>query len=456
MQELRENKMGVMSEGKLLLNMALPMILSMLVQALYNIVDSVFVGLFDPEFNYAIAAVNLSFPIQSLMIAVGAGTGVGVNSLLSRSLGEKNPKEANLCASVGIFLYMISWAVFAVIGYAIAPIFFRFQTSVPEVIEYGVAYVRIVTVGSFGLYCQFIMERLLQATGRTVYSMYTQGLGAIINIIFDPLLIFGIGPFPRMGVAGAAIATVFGQMVGGALGIWFNVRKNPDIRIEPRAIRPDCRMTAKIYSVGLPSIVMQSITSVLTVGINRIVAMDPLCATAAQNVFGAYFKLQSFIFMPIFGLTNAMIPIIAYNYGARKKKRIYKTFALSAAASILYMLAGMLVFCAIPGRLLSLFSLSGDAITIGIPALRIMSTAFLFAGFNIVTVSAFQALGNGIYSMINSLCRQLAVILPAAYLLFTAIGINAMWWAFPIAEIVSLLLCAVFIGRVYRTKLAVL
>ncbi len=454
MQEtIQENKMGVMPEGRLLFTMAMPMVISMLVQALYNIVDSIFVGMYDPEFNYALAAVNLSFPIQSLMIALAAGTGVGVNSLLSRSLGEGNRRDANLAATNGILLYVLSYLLFAVIGGVGAPTYFGFLSDVPEIIAYGSTYVRIVTIGSFGLFCQFITERLLQATGRTIYNMYTQGLGAIINIIFDPLLIMGVGPFPEMGVAGAAIATVFGQIVGGALGIYFNLRKNVEIDLSLRGFRPDGRIIRTIYAVGIPSIIMQSITSVLTVCINRILAADPETVTAAQNVFGAYFKLQSFIFMPIFGLTNALIPIIAYNFGARKKERIFKTYLISAVTSMVYMTLGMLIFFAFPGQLLSLFSLTGQAIEIGIPALRIMGTSFLLAGFSITTVSAFQALGNGIYSMINSLCRQLVVILPAAYLLFRTFGVGALWWAFPIAEFVSVLLCLLFLARIFRTKL---
>lgn len=456
MKELQqENKMGVMSEGKLLFSMALPMIISMLVQAMYNIVDSIFVGAYDPQTNYALAAVNLAFPIQSLMIALAAGTGVGVNSLLSRFLGEKKHTEASLTAKNGIFLYALTYIAFALIGGFGAEVFFKFQTDVPEIIGYGATYVRIVTVGSFGLFCQFITERLLQSTGRTVYNMYTQGTGAIINIIFDPLLIFGIGPFPEMGVVGAAYATVLGQIVGGALGIYFNLKKNTEISLDMRAFRPDGRIIRMIYAVGVPSIVMQSITSVLTVGINRIIALHPDAATvtAAQNVLGAYFKLQSFIFMPVFGLNNAMIPIIAYNFGARYKKRIFKTYGISCAAAMIYMGLGMLSFFLFPKVLLSLFSLSPLAVELGVPALRIMGSAFLFAGFCIITTSAFQALGNGVYSMLISLCRQIVVILPCTFVLFKLFGIGSMWWSFPMAELVSVALCLFFTARIYKRKL---
>lgn len=454
-QNIQENKMGVMSEGKLLFNMATPMIISMLVQAMYNIVDSVFVGMFDPELNYALAAVNLAFPIQSLMISVSVGTGVGVNSLLSRSLGEKNVKDANLTAGNGIFLSLCSYAVFALIAGIAAPYFYSFQTSVPQIAEYGTTYVRIVTIGSFGLFAQVMLERLLQSTGRTIYNMISQGTGAVINIIFDYLLIFGIGPFPVMGVAGAAAATVFGQIVGALLGFYFNIKKNPELTLSLASLKPNWRIIKQIYIVGLPSIVMQSITSVLTVGINKIIALDPNheVVTAGQNVFGAYFKLQSFVFMPVFGLNNGMVPIVAYNYGARSKKRIMRTYKIATICAMVYMCLGMLVFCAFPGELLGLFSLSELAVKMGTVALRILSTSFLFAGFSIITVSTFQALGNGIYSMINSLCRQLVVILPAALIFYYLFGIDAIWFAFPLAEVFSVILSIVLMLRLYKRKL---
>ena len=455
MQELKENKMGTMKEGKLLFSMATPMIISMLVQAMYNIVDSIFVGMYDPETNYALAAVNLSFPIQSLMIALAGGTGVGVNSLLSRFLGEKKNKEASAVAVNGIFIYAITYAVFAIVGLFGARTFFSFQSDVPEIVEYGTQYVTIVTVLGFGLFGQFIAERLLQSTGLTMYNMYTQGLGAIINIIFDPIFIFGLGPIPEMGVAGAALATVMGQIIAAIVGVYFNIRKNKEISLSLRGFRPDGRIIGMIYSVGVPSIIMQSITSLLTVGINKIVGMspDPATVTAAQNVFGAYFKLQSFIFMPVFGLTNAMIPIIAYNYGAQKKSRIINVYKISVVSAMAYMGFGMLTFLIIPELLLSIFSLTGEAVTIGVPALRIMGTAFFFAGFSIITTSTFQALGNGVYSMIISLCRQIVVILPCSFILFKLFGLDVMWASFPIAEGVSVIMCILFAIRLYNKKL---
>ncbi|MCI8590463.1 MAG: MATE family efflux transporter [Clostridiales bacterium] len=450
-----ENKMGVMSEGKLLLNMATPMIISMLVQAMYNIVDSVFVGMFDPEFNYALAAVNLAFPIQTLMIAVSVGIGVGVNSFLSRSLGEKNFEDANFAAGNGIFLSVCSYIVFAVIAGIAAPSFYAFQTDVPEIIEYGTAYVRIVTIGSIGIFIQVMMERILQSTGQTFFNMISQGTGAIVNIVFDYLLIFGIGPFPAMGVSGAAAATVLGQIVGALLGIYFNIRKNHEISLSLRYMLPKGRVVKQIFVVGLPSIIMQSIASVLTVGINKIIALDPSqdVVTAGQNVFGAYFKLQSFVFMPVFGLNNAMVPIVAYNYGARNKKRIMRTYKIAVICAMIYMCLGLAVFALFPGELLALFSLSELAITMGIHALRIMGLSFLFAGFSIITVSTFQALGNGIYSMINSLCRQLIVILPAALLLYHFSGVNSIWYAFPLAEVFSVMLSIFFMIKLYNQKL---
>ncbi|MCI8332784.1 MAG: MATE family efflux transporter [Clostridiales bacterium] len=452
---IAENKMGVMSEGKLLLNMATPMIISMLVQAMYNIVDSVFVGMFDPEFNYALAAVNLAFPIQTLMIAVSVGIGVGVNSFLSRSLGEKNFEDANFAAGNGIFLSVCSYVVFAVIAGIAAPSFYAFQTDVPKIIEYGTSYVRIVTIGSIGIFVQVIMERILQSTGQTFYNMISQGTGAIVNIVFDYLLIFGVGPFPAMGVAGAAAATVFGQIVGASLGIYFNIRKNHEISLSLRYMLPKARVIKQIFVVGLPSIIMQSIASVLTVGINKIIALDPSqeVVTAGQNVFGAYFKLQSFVFMPVFGLNNGMVPIIAYNYGARNKKRIMRTYKIAVICAMIYMCLGLVVFSLFPGELLALFSLSEQAVTMGIHALRIMGLSFLFAGFSIITVSTFQALGNGIYSMINSLCRQLIVILPAALLFYHFWGVNSIWYAFPLAEVFSVMLSIFFMVKLYNQKL---
>lgn len=447
--------MGVKSEGKLLFGMATPIIISMLIQALYNIVDSIFVGNYDPVNNYALAAVNLAFPIQSLMIAFSVGTSVGVASYLSRSLGEKNYNDANLAATNGIFLSIITCAVFAVVGWFIAPVYFGFQTNVPEIAEYGIQYVRIVTVGSIGIFIAVIMERLLQATGRTIYNMYTQGLGAIINIIFDYLLIFGIGFFPRLGVAGAAYATILGQIIGALLGVVFNIYKNKEINISLKGFKPCARIIKEIYIVGLPSIIMQSVMSFLTMALNKILTLTPneLEITAGQNVLGAYYKLQSFIFMPVFGLNNAMVPIIAYNFGARRKKRIMRTYFFALITAFIYMSAGMLVFMLIPDKLLSMFSLSALAIDIGKSALRIISVSFLFAAFSIISVSTFQALGNGIYSMLNSLSRQVVVILPAAYLLFKYFGVYYIWYAFPMAEIVSVLLSLVFMIRIYNKKI---
>ncbi len=451
----KENKMGVMSEGKLLFNMSTPIIISMLIQALYNIVDSIFVGMYDPVDNYALAAVNLAFPIQSLMIAFSVGTCVGVASYLSRSLGRKNYEEASAAAKNGIFLSVVTCFVFAVVGWIIAPVYYAFQSNIPEIVEYGIQYVRIVTSCSIGLFLAVVMERLLQATGLTIYNMYSQGIGALTNILFDYLLIFGIGIFPRMGVAGAAVATVLGQVLGAVLGILFNIYKNKEINISLRGFRPSGRVIKNIYIVGLPSIVMQSVMSFLTMALNKILTfnVNELEITAGQNVLGAYYKLQSFIFMPIFGLNNAMVPIIAYNYGAKNKRRIMRTYRLALTVAFIYMMCGLLAFMTVPGQLLNLFNLSPLAVDIGKSALRIISLSFLFAAFSIISVSTFQALGNGIYSMINSLSRQVIVILPAAYILFTQFGVYYIWYAFPMAEILSVVLSAIFMIKIYNEKI---
>ncbi len=444
--QTKENKMGVMPIPKLLITMSLPMMLSMLVQACYNIVDSIFVSRID---EYALTAVSLAFPVQNLMIAFASGTGVGINALLSRSLGEKNEKDASLAANNGIFLALVTCLVFAVGGILLARPFFTFQTDNEVIIEYGVQYMSIITVCSFGVFMQVTFERLLQSTGRTIYNMVTQGVGAITNIILDPIMIFGLFGMPRMGVAGAAIATVTGQILAMCLGIFFNMKKNPEIRIRLKGFRPDLRIIRVIYAVGVPSIIMMAIGSVMTFGFNKILLMFTSTATA---VFGVYFKLNSFAFMPIFGLNNGMIPIIAYNYGARNKDRITKTIRLSICISVSIMCVGLLVFQLLPDKLLLLFNASESMLAIGVPALRIISLSFVVAGFCIIVGSVFQALGNGVYSLIISVARQLVVLLPAAYILAVTLGLDAVWWSYDIAEVISLILSIFLLIRIYNEK----
>ena len=451
MAEVRqENKMGVMPIPKLLITMSLPMILSMLVQALYNIVDSIFVAQLSED---ALTAVSLAFPIQNLMIAVAAGTGVGINALLSKSLGERKFDAANRIARNGILLGILSSIVFAIAGLFGSRLFFEVQTSDPEIIKYGTDYMSVITIASVGIFMQVTFERLMQSTGKTIYNMIIQGTGAIINIILDPILIFGWFGLPAMGVLGAAVATVTGQIVAAILGAVLNHKFNKEIHISMRGFKPCGKTIGAIYKIGVPSILMQSIGSVTTFGINNILLMF---SSTAATVFGVYFKLQSFIFMPVFGLTNGIIPIVAYNYGARNKKRIYQTMKLGAALAIGIMFVGMLVFQIFPEMLLRLFDASSHMLEIGVPALRIISLCFVFAGFCIVCSSIFQALGNGIYSLIMSIARQLVVILPVAYAFAMLIGLEAVWFSYPIAEIASVLVCIVLMRRILKLKVSTL
>ena len=442
--EEKENKMGVMPVNKLLMNMSLPMMISMLVQALYNVVDSIFVSRIDEN---ALTAVSMAFPIQSLMIALGAGTGVGVNALLSRSLGEKDYDRVNKAAGNGIFLAGINYLVFLLVGILVTTPFYLSQTKDAQILSYGQQYLTIICCCSFGMYGQFIFERLLQSTGRTFYTMITQSIGAIINIILDPIFIFGYFGVPKMGVAGAAIATVIGQIVAGTIALVINIKKNDEIQLKVKGFRPDGKTIARIYEVGIPSIIMQAIGSVMTYGMNRILI---IFSSTAVAVFGVYFKLQSFIFMPVFGLNNGMVPIIAYNYGAGKKDRLIKTLKLSIIYAVGLMLLGVIIFQLFPAPLFALFDASETMLAIGIPALRIISLSFIFAGFCIVCGSLFQALGNGVYSMVVSIARQLLVLLPVAYLLSLSGKVEAVWWAFPVAEIVSLSLTVFFMFRINR------
>lgn len=443
MTERKENKMGVMSIDKLLISMSLPMMISMLVQALYNIVDSIFVSHIN---EYALRAVSLAFPIQSLMIAVAVGTAVGINAFLSRTLGEKEYEKANIIATNGIFIEGVSAFIFVMVGlFASAP-FFRSQTDIPEVQQYGVTYLMICCCFGFGIFMQTCFERILQSTGKTFYTMITQGVGAVVNLILDPILIFGYFGMPRMGVAGAAAATVTGQIIAALLAMIFNLTCNKEIHLSFKRFRPNLHLIGQIYKVGAPSIVVQAIGSVMTYGMNLILA----AFGSAQTVFGVYFKLQSFVFMPIFGLNNGMVPIIAYNYGAGNRERVIHTMKSSIRFAVGIMLLGLIIMEIFPAQLIGFFNATEELLVLGVPALRTICLSFCFAGYCIVVGSVFQALGNGVYSMVVSVARQLCVLLPAAYLLSLSGNVNLIWWSFPIAEIMSVAMSTYFLLKINR------
>lgn len=440
----QENKMGTMSIGKLLATMSTPMMLSMLVQAFYNVVDSVFVSQISED---ALNAVSLAFPLQQLIIAVCGGTAVGMNALLSRSLGAKNFERANKIANSGIFLFLCSAVVFSAIGIFLSKPFFLVQTDVPHIVKYGTDYASVCLGCSIGICSQFCFEKLLQSTGRTTHSMIAQLVGAVINIVLDPILIFGLLGMPRLEVLGAAIATVTGQIVAAIVAIVFNIKCNKDIHISFKLIRWDFAIVKDIYKIGLPSIVMQSIGSVMTFTMNKILLSFTTTATA---VFGSYFKLQSFVFMPIFGLNNGMVPIIAYNYGAKRYDRVKKTITITIITAMCIMTVGFLAFELIPHVLLSFFNASEDMLEIGVPALRIIGSHYLFAGFCIIAGSVCQAIGKPVYSLIVSVCRQLVVLLPTAWLLAQSGRLELVWFCFPIAESVSLVMSSIFLSKTMR------
>ena len=443
--------MGIMPVKKLIINMSLPMMVSMLVQALYNVVDSIFVAMLSEE---ALTGVTLAFPMQNLMIAFGSGIAVGVNALLSRSLGEKRYDRSDAAANNGLLLTFICYLLFLMLGLFAAGPFVATQTADPVIREYGTTYLTIVCSLSVGLFFQIMLERLLQSTGRTILSMVSQMTGAVVNIIFDPIMIFGLGPFPKLGVAGAAIATVLGQCVAACLGLTLNLRKNKEISLSLRQVlTPKADIIRRILVVGVPSIMMISIGSIMTYFMNLI--LGTFSATA-QAVFGVYFKLQSFVFMPIFGLNNGLIPVLAYNYGARKKKRIEEALFFAMALAVSVMTIGMLVFELLPKQLLGLFGASDNMLSIGIPALRIIALSFPFAGVCIALGSTFQAFSKSINSLIVSFGRQLVVLLPAAWLLSRTGIVRNVWWAVPIAEIVSLFLSLTLFRRLYHTTVEAL
>lgn len=437
--------------SKLIWNMSLPIIASMLVQALYNIVDSVFVSRVSEQ---ALTAVSLAFPAQNLMIGLATGTAVGVNALMGRALGAGQRERADRVANHGVLLAIVGFVISAVLGATCSDLFFRSQTQVESIILMGNDYLRVVTIGSLGMFCQIMYERLLQGTGRSILSMYTQGLGAIINIILDPIFIFTL----NMGVTGAAVATIIGQYFGCALAIYFNHKKNTDITLSIKGFRPDFRLIGEIYAIGLPSVIMIAIGSVMTFLMNKILIVYHAAHETAATAFGIYFKLNSFIFMPVFGMNNGVVPIVAYNYGAQNRKRMVETIKRGALYASCIMVLGTILFWAIPGPLLKIFDATDTMLSVGIPALRIISLSFCMAGACIALGSSFQALGKSLYSMITSIVRQLVFLIPIAYVLArygASVGnSNLVWWCYPIAEIASLALTLVFFSRLYKTMIS--
>ena len=443
---IQENKMGTMPIGKLVFNMSLPMMVSMMVQALYNIVDSIFVAKLSEN---ALTAVSLAFPLQTLLIAVGTGTGVGMNALLSKSLGEKDFKKANKTATNAAFIYAVSYIVFLILGFTVVKPFYRSQvgSADAEIMTMGVDYLSTVMIFSFGIGSSFFIIHIPVSTGRTIFSMTSQLSGAVTNIILDPILIFGMFGAPKMGVTGAAVATVIGQCVAGLVAGTCNHKFNHEVRFQFKGFKPDFKIIGTIYAVGIPSIIMQSIGSVMTYCMNRILIEFSSTATA---VFGVYFKLQSFFFMPVFGLNNGITPIIAYNYGARQRKRMVKTIKVSLVMAFCLTFIGFVLFESIPQALLGLFNASNDMLKIGVPALRTIGVHYLIAWFCIIVGTVFQALGKAVFSMVVSIMRQLVVLVPAAYLLAKFGGLHMVWWSFPIAEVMSFIVSLTFLIKIWN------
>lgn len=454
MSSLKENKMGVMPVGKLLFSMALPMALSMLVQALYNVVDSIFVSNISDVDNCALTAVSLAFPVQNIMIGIATGIAVGVNALLSRGLGERNEKLVNSSALNGLFLSCAGMLLCVLFGIFGAEPYMHSLTKDAATVAYGVDYIRVICIVSFGIFGEILFERLLQSTGRTAYTMITQGIGAVVNIILDPILIFGYFGFPRMEVKGAAVATVIGQIVAFLLAILLNLKKNPDVQLRLRGFRPDGKMIGRILAIGVPSMIMIAIGSLMNYSFNLVLdrfnSITPMLGETGKTVFGAYFKLQSFVFMPVFGINNAVLAITAYNYGARKPDRINKVLRLGVLGASVLMVIGIVLFEAFPQVLLGFFNPDAQMLQVGVPALRILCLPFIFAGICIIYGGVFQALGKSLYSMFVSIARQLLVLIPAAYLLSLTDQIDAVWFAFPIAELVSLTVSFVLMMRVRK------
>ena len=444
---MEENKMGIMPINKLLISMALPMMISMLVQALYNIIDSIFVARLSED---ALTAVSMAFPMQNLMIATATGLGVGINAMLSRHLGEKNRAAADKVALNGIFLEFLAYIIFLILAFTVIRPFYLVQAGEGEIAEMGIEYLTIATAAAFGIFAEITFERILQSTGRTLYTMFTQITGAVINIILDPIMIFGLLGCPKLGIAGAAIATVIGQIAAGAFAIFLNIKKNHDVNLSLKGFRPSRRIILTILGIGVPSMIMASVGSVMTFGMNKILIAFSSTAVA---VFGIYFKLQSFVFMPVFGLNNGMIPIVSFNYGAKNKERMIKTIRYSAFYAVGIMFIGLIVIQCFPEVMLKMFDASEHMLNMGVPALRIISISFCFAGACIVLSSVFQALGNGVFSMLISITRQLVLLLPSAYLLSLTGNVNNIWWSFPISEIGSVTVTTLFFIHTYKRKI---
>lgn len=444
---MKENKMASMDVKKLILNMSIPIMISMLIQALYNIVDSMFVARVSEN---ALAAVSLCFPVQMMIIAVACGTGVGINALLSRRLGEKNVEEANQIALHGLFLSICSGIVFALFGLFFSRPFLSLFGDDPEILEMGISYMQICTIFSFGVFVQIAYERFTQATGHAIYNMVMQGAGALINIILDPIFIFGFFGIPAMGVSGAAIATVIGQIIAMLIGIWLVDKKVNEIQVKPSQFKINGTLIAQIYRIGIPAIIMQSIASVMTVSINMILTSFSILAV---SVFNIYYKLQQFVFMAVLGMNNALIPIISFNYGARKKQRIKEAISFSLVLSLIIMAAGTLIFQLFPEQLLYLFDAKEEMLSIGIPAIKTISISFIFAGCSVVFCAIFQALDNAVPSLIITCLRQLILVVPITYILAKLFGLEMAWWAFPITEIICCILSIIFMAKVKRTKI---
>lgn len=444
MEKVKENKMGTMPINRLIIMMSLPMMISMLVSSLYNIVDSIFVAQVNEA---ALTAVSLAFPVQNLIVAVQVGAGVGMNALLSRQLGEGNEAGARNTAKNGIVLAFLHYLVFLILGLTMVDTYLHSQTNDPQIFAYGKQYLTIIMVFSLGQFIQITFERLLQSTGQTIYSMYIQGIGAIINIILDYVLIFGVFGIPAMGVTGAALASVIGQSIAAVIGVYLHHKHNKELVVSYKELRLEKKTVREIYRVGIPSMVMTSITSLTTFVFNLLLSGFSSTAIA---VYGIYYKLQSFIFMPVFGLNNGIIPILSYNYGAKNKNRMIKIIRYGIYYGIGIMLVGLLIFQLFPEFLLSFFNASEEMIQIGVPALRIISICFIFAGFGVVAGTIFQAFGRGLLSLSVSILRQLVIIIPVAYLLSLTGNLNAIWWSYPIAECFSVVLCAIYMRYIFK------
>lgn len=447
MKKMKSNKLGTMPMNRLVLNLSLPMMISMLIQSLYNVVDSMFVAQISEE---ALAALSLAYPVQMLMLAIQIGSGVGMNAELSRRLGEDNRDLASETANNGVFLGIVHYVIFLILGLTLIPTFFQAQTDNPVIIQYGIEYTMIITTFSLGKFMQIVFERMLQATGRTFYTMITQGTGAILNIALDPILIFGLFGFPAWGVYGAAIATVFAQIVSAVMAFIFNAKFNDDVDLKLKGFRPNGGVIKRIYSIGIPSMIMTSITSLVTFLLNNILLQFTATATA---VYGVYIRLQGFAFMPVFGLNNGMIPIVSFNYGARNKKRMIQAIKICLIYALSLMFTGTVLFQLFPTQLLGLFSASEEMTAIGVSALRTISISFVLAGFSIIMGTVFQALGNAMLSLWVNVIRQLVILIPAAYLLSLTGNVHAVWWAVVISELVAVVFSALAMRYVYKKKI---